>query len=79
MDGTYNNPFEIDDGAVNMVRVLVVVENGLCQLWYVMATITLSSNVEIPIFVFRKSLQPIHQEIVVVDGASSVSVALQIR
>ena len=79
MDGTYNNPFEIDDGVVNMVRILVVAENGLCQLWYIMATITLSCNVEIPLFIFRKSLQPIHQEIVVVDGASSVSGALQIR
>lgn len=76
MKRTYNKALEIDDG---LISLFIVVENGVRQLRCVMASITLSRNVQIPTFVLCKPLQPIHQEAVIVNRCSYVSVAHQIR
>lgn len=75
---TYYDSFEIDNSG-SIGGVSIVIENCLCQLWCIMASIALPCNVEIPVFVFWKSVEPIHQEIIVVYGCSSIPVVLHIR
>lgn len=52
---TYSNTFEVDIGAA---CVLIVCDDGVCKLRHVMATITLSCDIEITALVLRESLKP---------------------
>lgn len=51
-ESTYNDSFEVDE---SLVSGLVVRENSMSKLRYIMASITFTRNVKFSSFVFRKS------------------------
>ena len=53
----YSDPFEVDNGSISL---LVMMKNNMGKLRNKMPGIAFTSNVEIPLLVLRKSLQPIH-------------------
>lgn len=74
--GTYNDSFEVDDGPISF---LVMVKNGMSKLRHIMARIALSRDVKVPFLIFRKPLQPIHQEGIIILGCAFVTTIIIIR
>lgn len=68
---TYNDPLEIDKGFVGL---LVVVENSMCKLRYIMSGVALAGDIKFSIFILRKSLQPIQQENIIIWCGSLITI-----
>jgi len=68
---SYQDSFEVDDC---FICPFVMIKNGVCKLRHIMPSIALSSNKKISVFILRKSLQPIHQEQIIICSCFLISI-----